>query len=331
MKITIKPFLLLLLISFSGSAFGQHPCSHITNQINALKINIQKDRNVLSKLEATLKSNPRNLAKIQPQINKKINEIEFQKTKKKKLQDEYEDCLVKNKLANNKEDAKVVASTEKKMAKNANIKKNNAINKGLDEAGMGSGSAPLPKVQYTPAEMEAKKKIKQDAKNDKSRAKNESAAVIAWKEEFKTTKTHTLMHTLNTIQLYSEFEHYLKTKFFTEENLYFYKTSKQTPSSWNLRVIKSTYLTPKVESMSAISEFSEKKDFTINISVALIQQLNNAIIASKFVATPEVIALMRNAQSEVLIMLEGAQGPFYKFKEIMNGKANPPKKSRFSK
>ena len=138
-----------------------------------MKINIQKDRNVLSKLEATLKSNPRNLAKIQPQINKKINEIEFQKTKKKKLQEQYESCLVKNKLANNKEEAKVVASTEKKMAKNANIKKNNAINKGLDEAGMGSGSAPLPKVQYTPAELAAKKKIKQDARNAESRALNE--------------------------------------------------------------------------------------------------------------------------------------------------------------
>ena len=147
MKTTFKTFLLLLLISFSGSAFGQHPCSHITNQINTLKINIQKDRNVLSKLEATLRSNPRNLAKIQPQINKKINEIEFQKTKKKKLQDQYEDCLVKNKLANNKEDAKVVASTEKKMAKNAEIKKGNAQGKAVDDLHGDGSFVPREKVQ----------------------------------------------------------------------------------------------------------------------------------------------------------------------------------------
>jgi len=245
------------------------------------------------------------------------------------LQVQYENCLVNNKLANNREDAKVVASTEKKMAKNAEIKKDNALRKGVDDVHGNGNFVPREKVQYTTAELAAKKKIKQDAKNDKSRALNESAAVIAWKAEFKTTKTHTLMHTLNTIQLYSEFEHYLKTKFFTEENLYFYKTSKQTPASWNLRVIRSTYLTPKAP--GAISEFAEKKDFTINIAAASIQQLNNAILASNFVATPEVIGLMGMAQNEVLIMLGASTGPYYFFKQIMDGKANPPKKSRFSK
>lgn len=329
MKTTFKTFLLLLLISFSGSAFAQHPCSHITNQINALKINIQKDKNVLSKLQATLKSNPRNLAKIQPQINKKNNEIELQKTKKKKLQDQYEDCLVKNKLANNKEDAKVVASTEKKMAKNAEIKKGNAVGKGADDIHGVGNFVPREKVQYTPAELAAKKKIKQDARNAESRAKNETAAVKAWKEEFRTTKTHTLMHTINTIQLCSEFEHYLKNTAHTEENIYFYKTSKQPPASWNLRHIKSTYLTPTAT--GAISEFSEKKDLTINLSVELMRQLNNAIKASNFVATPEVIALMKSAEKETLMMMEWSKGPFYNFKEMMNGKANPPKKSRFSK
>jgi hypothetical protein len=330
MKTTFKTILLHLLITFSGSVFAQ-PCLQISKQIDALKINIEKDRNVLSKLQANLRKNPRNLVKIQPQINKKINEIELQKTRKKKLQDQYQDCLVKNKLAKNKEEAKVIATTEKKMAKNTEIKVNNARGKAADKE-FGDGSfVPIDKVKYTPAELAAKKKIKQDARNAEGRALNESAAVKAWKAEFKTTKTHTLLHTLNTVQLYSEFEYFLKTKFFTEENLYFYKTSKQTPASWNLRVIRSTYLSPKVESMSAISEISEKKDFTINIAASSIQQLNNAILASNFVATPDVIVLMGKAQQEVLAMLGLSTGPYYKFKQIMDGKANPPKKSRFSK
>lgn len=307
MKTTFKTFLLLLLISFSGSAFGQHPCSYITNQINALKINIEKDRNVLSKLEATLKSNPRNLAKIQPQINKKINEIEFQKTKKKKLQDQYEDCLVKNKLANNKEDAKVVASTEKKMAKNAEIKKGNAVRKGLDDIGQGGKFVPIEKVQYTPAEMEAKKKIKQDAKNDKSRAKNESAAVIAWKEEFKKTKDHTLQHTLKTIQLETEFEKFIK-KEYSEENLYFYQNINLPPANWNLRLIKSKYLD------ITFKKVGEAKDSQVNLPAELGINLNKEILASNYVANPQVIKLMYEAQKVIFnLMLDS----FLRFKPHM--------------
>ena len=315
MKTTFKTFLLLLLISFSGSAFGQHPCSHITNQINALKINIQKDRNVLSKLEATLRSNPRNLAKIQPQINKKINEIELQKTKKKNLQEQYERCLVENKLAN-KEEAKVVASTEKKMAKNANIKKNNAINKGLDEAGMGSGRAPLPKVPLTQSEKIAKSKIKQDAKNDKNDALNESAAVKAWKAEFKMTKTHTFEHTLNTIQLKTEFERFLK-KERSLENLYFYQNVKRPPASWNLRVIYNNFL-----KMDAPNQ--------VNLSGAIGTPLNKAILTSNYVVTPDVISWMEKAQNEIFqLMKNDSYGK--RFKKTMNDLAQPPKKSNVSK
>jgi hypothetical protein len=316
MKTTIKTFLFLLLISFSGSVFAQHPCSNITKQINALKINIEKDRKVLAKLEVNLRSNPRNLAKIQPQINKKINEIELQKTRKKKLQDEYEKCLVKNRLANNKEDAKVVASTEKKMAKNANIKKNNAINKGLDEAGMGSGSAPLPKVPLTQSEKIAKSKLKQDAKNDKNDALNESAAVKAWKAEFKTTKTHTLEHTLNTIQLKTEFERLLK-KENSLENLYFYQNVKRPPASWNLRVIYNNFL--KLDAPNQV-----------NLSGAIGTPLNKAILTSNYVVTPDVISLMEKAQNEIfqLMKRDSYEG---RFKQKMDNLAQPPKKSNVSK
>jgi hypothetical protein len=263
---------------------------------------------------------------------KKVEYTAAEKLAKQKIKKE-EAAKQKNiKSANTikaSESKEVIASTKAKMAENAKIKKDNAIRKGMHDLHGEGNFVPKQKVQLTEAEKLAKAKIKQDNRNAESRALNESAAVIAWKAEFKTTKTHTLMHTLNTIQLYSEFEHYLKTKFFTEENLYFYKTSKQTPASWNLRVIRSTYLTPKAT--GAISEFAEKKDFTINIAAASIQQLNNAILASNFVATPEVIGLMGMAQKEVLIMLGASTGPYYFFKQIMDGKANPPKKSRFSK
>jgi hypothetical protein len=308
MKTTIKTFFLLLLISFSGSVFAQNPCSYITNQINVLKINIEKDRNVLAKLEATLRSNPRNLAKIQPQINKKINEIEFQKTKKKKLQDQYEDCLVKNKIANNKEDAKVVASTEKKMAKNAEIKKGNAVNKHMDDIGQGDGNfVPKDKVQYTPAELAAKKKIKQDARNAESRAKNETAAVKAWKEEFRKTKDHTLQHTLKTIQLETEFEKFIKIEY-SEENLYFYQNIKLPPANWNLKLIKSKYLD------ATLKKVGEAKDSQINLPYELQKSLNREIIASNFVANPQVIKLMYDAQGVIFkLMLD----TFARFKPHM--------------
>ena len=267
MKTTFKTFLLLLLISFSGSAFGQHPCSHITNQINTLKINIQKDRNVLSKLEATLRSNPRNLAKIQPQINKKINEIEFQKTKKKKLQDQYEDCLVKNKLANNKEDAKVVASTEKKMAKNAEIKKGNAQGKAVDDLHGDGSFVPREKVQYTPAELAAKKKIKQDAKLEKIAAENkirivkiekqeksilkqeanlinrekakrnkhsESVVIKEWDKELSLNKKHTLQYALANSILHMELEKECIRLHSTDDIDFLDYTSKPC-QYWNLK------------------------------------------------------------------------------------------------
>jgi hypothetical protein len=276
MKTTFKTFFLLLLISFSGSAFAQ-PCLEISKQINALKINIAKDRNVLAKLEATLRSNPRNLAKIQPQINKKINEIEFQKTKKKKLQDQYEDCLVKNKLANNKEDAKVIASTEKKMAKNAEIKKGNAFGKAInDDPILGKGNfVPKDKVQYTPAELAAKKKIKQDAKLQKIAAENkiridkiekqeksilkketdlinrekakrnkhsESVVIKEWDKEFSLTKKHTLQYALANSILHMELEKECNIRKSTDDIDFLDYTSKP-PQFWNLKYMYLNFFT----------------------------------------------------------------------------------------
>lgn len=422
MKTTIKTFLLLLLVSLSECAFAQ-PCIHITKQIDALRINIEKDRNVLSTLEAKLRTNPRNLAILKPQINKKINEINLQKTKKKKLQEEYQECLEANNLAktkyenqakasktktnyddtrklqkaserdeviaatkikmeqnkkikqNNKvdklvdetmgttsipkkkveytaaeklakqkmkneeaakqkniksantikasESKEVIASTKAKMTENAKIKKGNATGKAVDDIHGDGNFVPKQKIQLTEAEKIAKAKIKQDNRNAESRALNESAAVKAWKAEFKTTKKHTFEHTLITLQLRSEFEVFIKKVCLGSENIDFYNHLSKNHKSWNLRHIYNNFImvsSPEEINISPLlrSEIiaeMERLDFNIQRAPNLIFNMLKLLNQAKKIIE---VTYLRNSY-------------FVKFTQKMEALANPPKKPRFSK
>lgn len=321
MKNSIKLFLLLMLISFSGSAFSQ-PCVQISNQIEALRINLDKNRSTLANLEAKLRTNPRNLAKLQPHINKLNTEINLQKINKKKLQEQYQNCLVKNNIAKNKEEAKVIASTEKKMAKNAEIKKENALIKSTDNVHGDGDFVPIEKIKYTPAELEAKKKIKQNAKNNKSRTLNESAAVKAWKAEFKSTKNHTLEHTLNTVQLHSEFNNFLMNQDKNDENLRFYDAVSKPPLMWNLRLINQQFMTPpKFDKTNTIE--MNTRDYTLNIERPLLKNISTLIINNNYIAN-DVVQVEVNKIKTLIINLMRSDS-YIRFSKYMDAKAKPVK------
>ena len=80
----------------------------------------------------------------------------------------------------------------------------------------------------------------------------------------------------------------------------------------------------KVLLQISIDNEEKKFGFSKETLFAILEKYNN-----KTFANTEIIGLMGMAQNEVLIMLGASTGPYYFFKQIMDGKANPPKKSRF--
>ena len=142
-----------------------------------------------------------------------------------------------------------------------------------------------------------------------------TALITEWEKEFELTKGHTLPYTLNNKILVNEFEKYLTKTSMTEENLFFYREIKMPPATWNLPKIKTKYLT-LATSAKAVYDLNEKKDYTINLSATFIAELNKAIIASNFVATPQVIKLMKDAQGQVFTLMES--DTFKRFVIYMN-------------
>jgi hypothetical protein len=257
---------------------------------------------------------------------KKVEYTATEKLAKQKMKKE-EAAKQKNiKSANTikaSESKEVIASTKAKMAENAKIKKGNATGKAVDDLHGDGNFVPKQKIQLTEAEKIAKAKIKQDNRNAESRALNESAAVKAWKAEFKTTKKHTFEHTLATLQLRSEFEVFIKKVCFGAENIDFYNLLSNNYTTWNLRLIYTNFImigSPKEITISSLlrSEIIAEME-RLNFKIQKNQDLN-----------VNMIRLLNQAKKIVEVTyLQNSY--FVRFSEKMNALANPQKKSRFSK
>ena len=111
MKITIKTFLLLLLISFSGISFSQ-TCQQWVQKIEASRQKIEMNRMKLAELERM---------KAKPILTRSyINTINKEKLLKAEYQNEYKLCMGNNKKLSNENKAqktKTEFDTERKLAK----------------------------------------------------------------------------------------------------------------------------------------------------------------------------------------------------------------------